>query len=339
VVDPQKMETLKTTIKTILVAGGAGYIGSHAVVSLLLHGYKVIILDNLSNSNVDVLNNIQRITDKKPIFVEGDVLDSTILEFIFTTYSIDYVFHFANLKVVGESLKIPLTYYHTNITGTVNLLTVMGKHNCKKFIFSSSATVYGEQKEYSIRETALTGQGITNPYGKSKYMMEEILKDLYASDNTWTIIILRYFNPIGSHPSGLLNETPKGIPNNLFPCIMRVAKGFCSELQVFGNNYWTKDGTCLRDYIHVEDLIDGHLASMKKLLNPGIYIYNLGYGRGISVFDLIFAYERVNGVKIPFTVVGRRDGDQPSVFANVDKAFIELGWACKKNLDEMCKVY
>jgi UDP-glucose 4-epimerase len=321
----------------ILVTGGTGYIGSHTVVQIIQNGDEPILL---GRSNPTIVESIKTITGVQINTIVGDILDTKLLDEIFAQNHFDAVIHFAGAKSVKESLQLPLCYYQNNVVGTMNLLMAMQKHNCKRLIFSSSCTVYGEQKEFPIAETATTGIGITTPYGKSKYMVEEILKDLSKSDNTWSIGILRYFNPIGSHESGLLDENPKGLPNNLFPYLVRVGQGLYKELKIFGNDYeGTTDGTCMRDYIHVEDLVTGHLACIQKLMyNRGLYIYNLGSGIPTSILELIHAFEKVNKVKIPFIIGERRLGDTPILSANVEKAQVELGWMCRKTLEEMCKI-
>lgn len=320
-----------------LITGGLGYIGSHTIVKLIENNYTVVILDNLANSNIDVIDKIESITNVKPIFIKGDIQDRIILNKIFANYHINFVIHFAGLKSVNESVSQPLKYYNNNVYGTINLLTTMNKHNCKKLIFSSSATVYGDQ-QYPVNELAETGKGITNPYGQTKYQIENILKDLYTSDTNWSIIILRYFNPIGAHESGLLNENPQNVPNNLFPYIIRVAERKYDKLKIFGNDYDTIDGTCVRDYIHVSDLADGHIAALNKINDNGLYIYNLGTGVGVGVLELIKAFEKVNGVTVPYEIVSRRIGDLPCVYADVSKAKQELGWQTKLSIDDCVRI-
>lgn len=321
----------------ILVTGGTGFIGSHTCVELLENSNNVIIVDNLSNSKKSVIRNIETITGKKVIFYECDILDYNALNTIFQENNIDYVIHFAGLKAVGESNEKPLQYYYTNVSGTINLLNVMKNNKCKDLIFSSSATIYGNTNEIPINEDCQVGE-ITNPYGRTKLIIENILKDLYNSDNTWNIIILRYFNPIGAHPTGLIGENPNGIPNNLVPYITQVALGKLEFLRIFGNDYETKDGTGVRDYIHVCDLAQGHLCALNKLKeNPGLVIYNLGTGVGYSVFEVLHTFEEVVGKKIPFKIEGRRKGDIPISYTNPNKAYKELGFKAKRNLYQMCK--
>ncbi len=323
---------------SVLVTGGAGYIGSHTVVELLNKDSDVVIIDNFSNSNSKVLDNIRKITGKNLKFYEGDYLDKELLEKIFTENKIDSVINFAGFKAVGESVEKPLEYYHNNVFGTINLLEVMKKYNVKNFIFSSSATVYGVPDRVPLDEECKIG-GVTNPYGASKLFIEQILQDLYKSDNTWNIVILRYFNPIGAHESGLIGEEPNGIPNNLMPYVVRVAAGILKELSVFGNDYDTVDGTGVRDYIHVVDLAKGHIAALNKIKNSdhGIYIYNLGTGKGYSVLEIVEAFERSTGKKVPYKIVGRREGDIAECYSNVEKAERELHWKAEKTIEDMCK--
>ena len=290
---------------TILVTGGAGYIGSHTVVELIDKGYDVVIIDNLSNSKIEVLNRLKMITNKEIPFYQDDVCDKNKLRKIFKSHSVDAVIHFAGLKAVGESSKVPLKYYENNILSTLALIEVMKEYNCKNLIFSSSATVYGYQEKMPIKENA--SLSATNPYGRTKLFIEYILKDLYESDNSWNIALLRYFNPVGAHPSGLIGEDPSGIPNNLCPYITQVAVGKMPYLKVFGNDYDTIDGTGVRDYIHVCDLAVGHVLSIKKLNeNPGLVIYNLGTGQGTSVLEMIKAFEKATNKKIDYKIVERR---------------------------------
>ena len=325
----------------ILVTGGAGYIGSHTLVELSSAGLEFIVLDNLSNSNLEAIKRVEKIIGKSIEFIKGDIRDKELLNEIFTKYNIDSVIHFAGLKAVGESVAKPLEYYDNNVNGTITLLEVMKEHNCKKIVFSSSATVYGDPKEVPVTEDAQTGIGITNPYGRSKYFIEEILKDLYISDNSWKIAILRYFNPIGAHESGLIGEDPQGIPNNLMPYIAQVAVGKLKELQVFGNDYDTVDGTGVRDYIHVVDLAIAHVKALeylnknKKLDEP--LIVNLGTGKGYSVLELVKAFEKASGVKIPYKISLRRPGDIAIVFANPSKAKELLNWEAKRGIEQMCQ--
>ena len=325
-------------MKKILVTGGAGYIGSHTCVELLNAGKEIVVIDNFSNSNEKALDSIKKITGKDFKFYNIDYLDRTSLENVFSENDIDAVLNFAGYKAVGESVKEPLKYYINNISGALVLLDTMKKFNVKKFVFSSSATVYGNPEVIPITEECKVG-GTTNPYGTTKLFIEQILKDLYNSDNTWDIAILRYFNPIGAHESGLLGEDPKGIPNNLMPYISKVAAGNLRELSVFGNDYNTPDGTGVRDYIHVVDLAKGHLLALNKLdkEQKGIYIYNLGTGKGYSVLDLVNTFERVNNIKVPYVIAPRRPGDIASCYSDPTKALKELGWSAEKNLDDMCK--
>ena len=325
-------------MKKILVTGGAGYIGSHTCIDLLNNNMEVVIVDNFSNSNEKALDAIKKLTGKEFKFYKIDYTDKDEMEKVFLENDIDAVINFAGFKAVGESVKMPLEYYTNNVYGALVLLDLMRKHNVKKFVFSSSATVYGDPEKMPLTEDCKIG-GTTNPYGTSKLMIEYILQDLYKSDNTWDIVILRYFNPVGAHESGLIGEVPKGTPNNLMPYISRVAAGKLKELSVFGNDYDTKDGTGIRDYIHVVDLAHAHLKALEKLNkeDSGIYIYNVGTGTGYSVFDMINAFEKANNVKIPYKVVSRRDGDLPVSYANTKKAKEELGFVATKNLEDMCK--
>jgi UDP-glucose 4-epimerase len=321
---------------TVLVTGGAGYIGSHTVVELIEKGYEVIIVDNLSNSKIEVLNRLKMITNKDIPFYQDDVCDKNKLRNIFKSHSIDAVIHFAGLKAVGESTKVPLKYYENNILSTLSLIEIMKEYNCKNLIFSSSATVYGYQEIMPIKEDA--SLSATNPYGRTKLFIEYILKDLYEADNSWNIALLRYFNPVGAHPSGLIGEDPSGIPNNLCPYITQVAVGKMPYLKVFGNDYDTIDGTGVRDYIHVCDLALGHVLSIKKLLeNPGLVIYNLGTGKGTSVLEMINAFEKATNKKIDYKIVERRSGDIGTCYADCNKALVELGFKTKKTIDDMAK--
>lgn len=322
----------------ILLPGGAGYIGSHTAVELLNEGKEIIIVDNFSNSKPSVLESIRKITGKDFKFYELDYLNREALEKVFKENKIDAVLNFAGYKAVGESVQKPLEYYHNNITGCLVLLQTMKKYNVKKFIFSSSATVYGEPERIPLTEDCKTG-GTTNPYGTSKLFIEQILKDLYNSDNTWDICILRYFNPVGAHKSGLIGEEPKGIPNNLMPYVARVANGTLKELSVFGNDYDTPDGTGVRDYIHVVDLAKGHVCALNKLdkEQKGLYIYNLGTGNGYSVLDMVKAFEKATGRNVPYKIAPRRDGDIATCYADSRKAKEELGWVATKTLDDMCR--
>ncbi len=322
----------------ILLPGGAGYIGSHTAVELLNSGKEIIIVDNFSNSKPDVIDKIKKITGKDFKFYELDYLNREKLEKVFKENKIDAVLNFAGFKAVGESVEKPLEYYHNNITGCLILLETMRKYNVKKFIFSSSATVYGEPEKIPLTEECRTG-GTTNPYGTSKLFIEQILKDLYKSDNTWDICILRYFNPVGAHESGLIGEEPKGVPNNLMPYVARVAAGTLKELSVFGNDYDTPDGTGVRDYIHVVDLAKGHVCALEKLdkEQKGLFIYNLGTGKGYSVLDMVKAFEKSTGRKVPYKIVERREGDIATCYADPKKAREELGWVATKTLDDMCR--
>ena len=322
----------------VLLPGGAGYIGSHTAVELLNEGKEIIIIDNFSNSKPEVLDKIRKITGKDFKFYEIDYLDREKLEKVFEENKIDAVLNFAGYKAVGESVQKPLEYYTNNISGCLVLLETMRKYGVKKFIFSSSATVYGEPEMIPITEECRTG-GTTNPYGTTKLFIEQILKDAYKSDNTWDICILRYFNPVGSHESGLIGEEPKGIPNNLMPYVARVAAGTLKELSVFGNDYDTPDGTGVRDYIHVVDLAKGHVCALNKLdkEEKGLYIYNLGTGKGYSVLDMVKAFEKATGKKVPYRITERREGDIATCYADPKKAKEELGWEATKTLEDMCK--
>ena len=321
---------------SILVTGGAGYIGSHTAVELLDTGENIIILDNFSNSSPEVLDKIKQITKKDFKFYKIDLLDENALDKVFEENNIDEVIHFAGLKAVGESVEKPIEYYNNNITGTLNLLKVMKKYKKKKIVFSSSATVYGNPKTLPIKEDFPLST--TNPYGATKLMIEQILQDVNVADKDFRVAILRYFNPIGAHKSGLIGEVPNGIPNNIMPYIVRVAVGKYNELTVFGKDYDTEDGTGVRDYIHVVDLAKGHLSALKKIReNSGVQIYNLGTGRGYSVLELVKTFEKVNNVKVNYKIGDRRPGDIASCFADVNKAKKEMNWVATKGLEEMCK--
>lgn len=321
----------------ILVTGGLGYIGSHTCVELLNEDYEVIVLDNLSNSKLDVKDKIKQITNKDIKFYEGNMIDRDILDEIFTENKIDAVIDFAAYKAVGESVKKPVEYYTNNVSTVLVLLDVMKKYNCKNIVFSSSATVYGDPEIIPITEECKTG-GTTNPYGTSKLFVEQILKDLYKSDDEWNIVILRYFNPIGAHESGLIGEEPNGTPANLMPYISKVASGKLECLSVFGNDYDTKDGTGVRDYIHVVDLAKGHIKAIEKInKDKGLFIYNLGTGVGYSVLDIINAFERANGIKINYKIAPRRPGDIAMCYSDPTKALNELGFKTTKTLEDMCK--
>ena len=322
---------------SILVTGGAGYIGSHTCVELLNKEEKIVIVDNFSNSKPEVLEKIKEITNKDFKFYEVDLLNKEKLEKVFEENpDIDSCIHFAGLKAVGESVAKPIEYYHNNVTGTLILLDTMRKHGCKKIVFSSSATVYGNPKTVPIKEDFPLST--TNPYGTTKLMIEQILKDLYVSDNEWSVILLRYFNPIGAHKSGKLGESPNGIPNNLMPYINQVACGKLDHLNVFGDDYPTKDGTGVRDYILVVDLSLGHLKAIDKVRTmKGVEIYNLGTGKGYSVLDIVKAFEDATGIKIKYEITSRRPGDIPTCYADPTKAKEELGWEATKDIKEMCE--
>ncbi len=319
----------------ILVTGGAGYIGSHTCVELLEKGYEVVVVDNLSNSSKESLNRVVKITGKKLKFYNADVRNSAAMEKIFNDNEIEWVIHFAGLKAVGESCAMPVEYYDNNLNGTLTLLNVMKKHGCKKIVFSSSATVYGDPEVLPLTEDCKTG-GTTNPYGTSKYFQEIMLSDVHKADGEWTVVLLRYFNPVGAHESGLIGEDPKGIPNNLTPYIAKVAIGELAEVGVFGNDYNTHDGTGVRDYIHVVDLAKGHVAAIEKIENSGVFVYNLGTGVGYSVLDVIHAFDKACGRELPYSIKPRRAGDIAACYANANKAKQELGWEAKLNLDDMC---
>ena len=318
----------------ILVTGGAGYIGSHTCVELLEKGHEVVVVDNFDNSSPVSIDRVGKITGKSIRLYKADVRDRATMERVFTDNAIDCVIHFAGLKAVGESCVKPLEYYD-NIYGTLVLLETMRAHGCKKFVFSSSATVYGTPERLPLDETCRTG-GTTNPYGTSKYFQEIMLNDLWKSDHDWTIMLLRYFNPVGAHPSGLIGEDPQGIPNNLTPYIAKVAIGELKEIGVFGNDYDTPDGTGVRDYIHVVDLAKGHVAAIEHMDKPGVYTYNLGTGVGYSVLDVIHAFERACGKKLPYSIKPRRAGDIAACYADASKAARELGWHAELGLDDMC---
>ncbi|WP_026377047.1 UDP-glucose 4-epimerase GalE [Aestuariibacter salexigens] len=324
-------------MSTILVTGGAGYIGSHTVLQLLETGNEVVVLDNLSNASQESLVRVAELTGREAIFVKGDIRDEACLASIFSTYNIDAVIHFAGLKAVGESVEQPLRYYENNVFGTVQLCKAMDKANVKSLVFSSSATVYGDPVALPLREDMPTGQP-TNPYGQSKLMVELILKDLHHADAQWNIALLRYFNPVGAHPSGRIGEDPNGIPNNLMPFVSQVATGKREQLNVWGDDYDTPDGTGVRDYIHVEDLADGHLKALDKLThNPGLVTYNLGTGQGYSVLDMVKAFEQESGKAVPYTIAPRRAGDVASCYADASKAERELGWKATRGIVDMCR--
>lgn len=320
----------------VLVTGGAGYIGSHTCLELLKEDHDVVVLDNLSNSSEESLKRVQDLAGRPLTFCKADLLDKQAVEKVFKAARYDAVIHFAGLKAVGESVSIPLRYYHNNITGTLNLLEVMNDAGVKNMVFSSSATVYGDPASVPITEDFPLS--VTNPYGRTKLMIEEIMTDLYRSDSSWNVTLLRYFNPVGAHKSGRIGEDPKGIPNNLMPYISQVHVGKLKELSVFGGDYPTHDGTGVRDYIHVVDLAKGHLKALDKIKeNPGLSIYNLGTGHGYSVLDMVKAFEKAAGKPIPYTIVGRRPGDIAECYANPEKANRELGWKAEKNVDDMCR--
>ena len=320
----------------ILVTGGAGYIGSHTCLELLNQGHEVVVFDNLCNSSEESLKRVMALTGKTLTCYQADMLDREAMEHIFEKEQIDAVIHFAGLKAVGESVAKPLEYYYNNITGTLILCDVMRKHNVKKIIFSSSATVYGDPAFVPITEECPKGQ-CTNPYGQTKSMLEQMLTDIQKADPEWTVILLRYFNPVGAHESGMIGEDPAGIPNNLTPYITQVAVGKLKEVGVFGNDYDTPDGTGVRDYIHVMDLADGHVKALKKFEDaPGVYIYNLGTGQGYSVLDMIHAFSKAVGKEIPYVIKPRRPGDIATCYADPAKAKRELGWEAKRGIDEMC---
>lgn len=324
-------------MKKILVTGGMGYIGSHTVIQLYEAGYEPIIVDNLVNSKIEVLNRIEKIAGKRPLFYEFDVRDEENLSKIFDKHDIFAVIHFAGLKSVGESVQKPKLYFDNNIGSTQNLLKVMEKHGCKNIVFSSSATVYGNPERVPIFEEDKLGP-TTNPYGETKLQIEYLLKDVARKDKEWNIVLLRYFNPIGAHKSGLIGEDPQGIPNNLMPYITQVAVGKLSQLKVFGNDYATIDGTGVRDYIHVDDLAHGHILALKKIEEkPGILVYNLGTGKGTSVLELVHAFEEANNIKINYAITDRRPGDIAECYANADKAYKEMGFKCTRSIVDACR--
>ena len=323
---------------SILVTGGAGFIGSHTAVELLNSGKDIVIIDDFSNSKPTAIEAIKQITGRNFNFYEMNYLDKVALEKVFKENKIEAVLNFAGFKAVGESVEKPIEYYINNVSGALVLLDTMKKFGVKKFIFSSSATVYGEPEKIPITEDCKTG-GTTNPYGTTKLFIEQILKDIYISDNTWDIAILRYFNPVGAHESGLIGEEPKGRLNNLMPYVARVAAGILPELSIYGNDYPTPDGTGVRDYIHVVDLAKGHLKALEKLEKEkfGLYIYNLGTGNGCSVLDMVKAFEKVTAKKVPYKIIPRRAGDIAICYADPSKAKKELGWMAEKTIEDMCK--
>ncbi|XP_010422027.1 PREDICTED: UDP-glucose 4-epimerase 5 [Camelina sativa] len=326
--------------KNVLVTGGAGYIGSHTVLQLLLGGYSAVVVDNLDNSSAVSLQRVKKLAaehGERLSFHQVDLRDRPALEKIFSETKFDAVIHFAGLKAVGESVEKPLLYYNNNLVGTITLLEVMAQHGCKNLVFSSSATVYGSPKEVPCTEESPISA--LNPYGRTKLFIEEICRDVYGSDPEWKIILLRYFNPVGAHPSGEIGEDPLGIPNNLMPFVQQVAVGRRPHLTVFGNDYNTKDGTGVRDYIHVIDLADGHIAALRKLedCKIGCEVYNLGTGNGTSVLEMVDAFEKASGKKIPLVIAGRRAGDAEVVYASTERAETELNWKAKYGIEEMCR--
>lgn len=324
-------------MKTILVTGGAGYIGSHTTLQLLEQNFNVVVLDNLVNASAESLRRVEALSKKSVTFIEGDIRDDAVLDTLFTQHNIDAVIHFAGLKAVGESVQKPLSYYENNVYGTLSLCNAMHTHNIKNLVFSSSATVYGDPAALPLHEKMATGEP-TNPYGVSKLMVEKMLTDLQRSDNSWNIVILRYFNPVGAHSSGQIGEDPNGIPNNLMPFIAQVATGKLAQLSVFGDDYDTKDGTGVRDYIHVEDLANGHLKALDRIsLNMGLDIYNLGTGQGYSVLEMIRAFEKTSDKTINYKVVARREGDIAACYADPTLAAKELNWHAEKGLEDMCQ--
>ena len=319
----------------VLVTGGAGYIGSHTVVELLNDGFEVVVVDNLLNASKESLARVERITGKKVTFYEADVRDGKKMREIFSAHKIDWVIHFAGLKAVGESVQKPLEYYDNNIGSTLVLLQTMREYNVKNFVFSSSATVYGNPERLPLDEEC--SLSTTNPYGATKLMQEGILTDLWVSDHEWNVVLLRYFNPVGAHPSGRIGEDPKGIPNNLMPYVAQVATGKLKRVGVFGNDYPTPDGTGVRDYIHVVDLARGHVAAIKSLKEGGVHIYNLGTGNGYSVLDMVKAFSKACGKELPYEILPRRAGDVPACYATSAKAERDLNWKAQFDLDDMCR--
>ena len=318
----------------ILVAGGAGFIGSHTCLALLEAGYSVIVVDNLCNSSVETLDRVEEISGKKPLFFKVDVTNEAAVDIIFNTYPVDGVIHFAGFKAVGESVEKPLEYYHNNIVSTMVLAGVCRKHGVKRFVFSSSATVYGDNRVPFVE--TMDPRPATNPYGRTKIVSEQFLADLARAEPGWAVALLRYFNPVGAHESGLIGDAPAGIPNNLMPYITQVAGGKLDRLRIFGNDYPTVDGPGVRDYIHVSDLAEGHLRALERL-TPGVHIFNLGTGRGTSVLQLVQAFEAANGISLPYEIVERRPGDIAESYADVTKAQRELGWAARRNIIDMCR--
>ncbi|MCQ2384307.1 MAG: UDP-glucose 4-epimerase GalE [Paludibacteraceae bacterium] len=323
--------------RTILLTGGAGFIGSHTIIELDKAGYEVVVVDNLINSKEEAIRRVEKIINKPIDFVRADVRDREAMNKLFDSHHFHAVIHFAGLKAVGESVAKPLEYYENNMNATFVLLDVMRNHNCKNIIFSSSATVYGDPAIIPISEQCPKGK-CTNPYGQTKSMLEEVLSDVQRADNTWNVVLLRYFNPIGAHPSGLIGENPNGIPNNLMPYITQTAIGIRKELGVFGNDYPTPDGTGVRDYIHVCDLAAGHVCALKAIDNNcGLAIYNLGTGKGYSVLDVVKAFENANNLKVPYSIKPRRAGDIATCYCDPQKAFEELGWKAQYNIEDMCR--
>lgn len=319
----------------ILITGGAGYIGSHTCVELLNEDHEIIVVDNLSNSKIESIKQVEEITGKTIVFQQVDILDKDKLNKVFAQHKIDVVIHFAGLKAVGESVKKPLEYYHNNVSGTISLCEVMLQNNVKNIVFSSSATVYGDPESVPITEDFPLHA--TNPYGRTKLMIEEILKDIYIADKSWNIILLRYFNPVGAHASGKIGEDPQGMPNNLMPFISQVAVGKREQLKIFGNDYPTRDGTGVRDYIHVVDLAIGHAKSLKQISNKaGLKIYNLGTGHGYSVLEVVKAFENASHKNIPYKIISRRSGDVAKCYADAGLANEELNWQAEKGIEEMC---
>lgn len=322
-------------MKTTLVTGGAGYIGSHTLIELINNNFEVVVIDNLANSSRESLRRVEQITGHEIPFIEADVRDQSALDDIFTTYDIDSVIHFAGLKAVGESVAKPLEYYDNNLVSTLALLEAMRKHSVKQLVFSSSATVYGSPSELPLRETSTVGIGLTNPYGKTKYMIEQIIQDYCAADPTFEATILRYFNPIGAHQSGQIGEDPNGIPNNLLPYVAQVAVGKLQSVGVFGDDYDTPDGTGVRDYIHVVDLARGHVAALQHM-KAGASIYNLGTGSGTSVLEIIKAFSKACGRDLPYEIKPRRAGDIATCYADCSKAERELGWRAELSIEQAC---
>ena len=322
-------------MKTTLVTGGAGYIGSHTLIELINNNFEVVVIDNLANSSRESLRRVEQITGHEIPFVEADIRDQSVLNDIFTTYSIDSVIHFAGLKAVGESVAKPLEYYDDNLVSTLALLEAMRKHSVKQLVFSSSATVYGSPSELPLRETSTVGVGLTNPYGKTKYMIEQIIQDYCAADPAFEATILRYFNPIGAHQSGQIGEDPNGIPNNLLPYVAQVAVGKLQSVGVFGDDYDTPDGTGVRDYIHVVDLARGHVAALQHM-KAGANVYNLGTGSGTSVLEIIKAFSKACGRDLPYEIKPRRAGDIAACYADCSKAERELGWRAELSIEQAC---